>query len=106
MEHNKKDCKSKETKSKNNSLLIYYDNQIKYLQYIRFKLLIMFPIFLLIMIWVSQHNKNINDIIAIIYLCYVLSIIQDYNVLHTLGSVLTRIKRRRYLYKKLKQRKK
>lgn len=104
MEHDKKDYKFKE--SQNNSLLIYYDNQIKYLQYIRFKLLIIFPIFLLIMIWVSQHNKNISDIIAIIYFCCVINIIQDYNIFYTLGSVLTRMKRRRYLYKKLKQRKK
>ena len=100
------DLHNKLKHTKINGLIVYYNNQLKYLNYIKQRLSFIFPIFLLIMIVISSINSDLNYLIMAIYFCCVINIIQDYNIFHTLGTVITRIKRRRYLYKKLKQRKK
>lgn len=88
-----------------NSIINYYDNQIKYLRYMQIKLLYASILLFPFMIIVSIFNRKINYILMAFYLGYVVSVIQDYNITNTVKSVFIRIKRRKYLYKKLKQRK-
>ena len=82
-----------------------FNYDIGYVKYLRKRILCMSIIFLVIMTITSLYNKELNYILMAFYMGYILSVIQDYDILHCIRKLLIRIYRRRKLYIKLKGRK-
>lgn len=82
----------------------YFNYDIGYVKYLKKRILCMSIIFLVIMTITSMYNKELNYILMAFYMGYILSVIQDYDIIHCVRRLLIRLHRRRKLYKKLKGR--